>query len=139
MSAIRLGSAALAFAGLLLAPAPCDAQAPRRQRDLITREEILASAQSTQDLYQAIRSLRPHFLAGPRGARTVRSATVSTPVVYVDGSRQSDIGMLRIIKASDVAEVKFVAPTDAGTEFGIGHDAGAILVKMWKAPQPTPP
>src|SRR5688500_20127307 len=50
---------------------PAAAEAQKKDRNLITREEIITSAQKDGDLYQAIRSLRAHFLNKPRGQRSM--------------------------------------------------------------------
>src|SRR5947209_3929012 len=59
----------LGIAALPLGPLAANAQ--KKQRDLITREEILASAKKDQDLFAAIKSLRPRFLDPPRGVHSL--------------------------------------------------------------------
>src|SRR6476646_4674811 len=52
---------------------------PKPQRDVLSRDEILKSNAHQSDLLQAIRSLRPEFLAPPR-SRTTRRGTAVTPL-----------------------------------------------------------
>lgn len=132
-----------------LAAAPGDAQAQRRDRDLITRDELVQSSQKNTDLYQAVRSLRSHFLQGPRGPRSINATppTVGSPnpgtlragetpkaVLYVNDARSGDIEMLRNIQTINVEEVRYLNPNAASMRFGQGHDGGAILVKLVTGP-----
>lgn len=132
-----------------MAMAPGDAEAQRRDRDLITREELVQSSQKSTDLYQAVRSLRSHFLQGPRGPRsinadpavtgsgstgTLRAGETPKAVLYVNGSRSGDAEMMRNIQTINVEEVRYLNPNTASMQFGQGHDGGAILVKLVAGP-----
>jgi len=132
MSSLRSGVALLPLLALGTLCLPEGLQAQKKQRDVITREEILSSAQVNQDLFLAIRSLRPHFLAPPRGVRTMGAAPPAPTVLYVDGSKQGDFSTLRMISAKDVEEVRYLDPSRAEEEYGIGHSGGAILVKLFR-------
>lgn len=118
------------FAGLVACrgSGPDTAPAPKTQRDLILREELLASARSDLDLYQAIRSLRPHFLAPAPGVR--RASSPSAIAVYLDGVRQAGVESLRSIGAGFVEEVRYLSPTASQNELGVTASGGAIMVKM---------
>lgn len=151
MRSALLGSlAALVVATTSLAVAPTHAEAQRRDRDLITRDELVQSSQKSTDLYQAVRSLRSHFLQGPRGPRSInadpprtgsgassgsmRSPETPKAVLYVNGSRSGDVEMLRNIQTINVEEVRYLNPNAAAMQFGQGHDGGAILVKLVSGP-----
>jgi hypothetical protein len=124
------------LAAIVMATAACKSMGPPgpppplRQRDLLTREEILSSPAQDGDLLQAIHSLRPNFLAVPRGVYSRTSPTSVPIVVYVDGIRQSDVGSLKSISASKVAQVKYLEPTAALNEFGSVAGGGAILITL---------
>lgn len=94
------------------------------------REEILSSTAQQGDLLQAIQSLRPQFLAAPRGVYRPSSPTAAPIAVYVDRVRQADLASLRSISASKVAEVRYLDPTSALNEFGPTAGGGALLVKL---------
>ncbi|HJU72186.1 MAG TPA: hypothetical protein VJ717_00460 [Gemmatimonadaceae bacterium] len=117
-------------AAALVATAPAEAQ--KRQRDRISREEILESAHRTYDLYQVVRSLRPRFLEPPPGVRSFgNSSAASTPVaVYVDGKRDIGIEALKLIDPQRVEEVRYFDPERANAEFGQIAANGAIVVKL---------
>jgi hypothetical protein len=104
---------------------------PQRQKDLLTREEILNSTAQQGDLLQAIHSLRPEFFAVPRGVYS-RSSPAATPIaVYIDRIRQSGVQSLRTISAIGVAEVRYLEPTAALSEFGPTAAGGALLIRMF--------
>lgn len=128
---LLLGVFGLAAAGSILLASP--AQGQKKSRDLITREEILNSPQSSSDLYSVIRSLRPHFLLPPRGVRSMGGGgRMSAPVFYLNGNRMGELAGLRQILAQDVFEVKYLDPSKAEDEFGVGANGGAVLVTLVK-------
>jgi hypothetical protein len=139
MTTSRLGFAALLLGGALVVLAPAESLAQKRQRDRITREEILKSAHSELDLFQVVRSLRPHFLAPPPGVRTLGGANAPAPVaVYVEGRRETGIDALRTIMALQVEEVRYLDATQAENEFGPRANGGAVLIKLYRAPKAAP-
>lgn len=138
-SVVRLAMTGLLAAATAVVFQPAEAEAQRRDRDVITREELVNSSQKNTDLYSAVRSLRSHMLQGPRGATrsiggansvTERSAQAPPAVLYINGSRSGDITMMRSIQTMHVEEVRYLSPNAAGNQFGTGHEGGAILVKL---------
>lgn len=142
--------ATVVLATTALALSPADAEGQRRDRDLITREELVQSSQKSTDLYHAVRSLRSHFLQGTRGPRSfnadpartgaevttgaARSREAPKAVLYVNGTRSGDIEMLRNIQTINVEEVRYMSPNAASVQYGQGHEGGAILVKLVSGP-----
>ena len=117
-----------------LVPGTAEGQkAPKRERDLIAREELVQASEKFSDLYQAIRSLRPHFLTSNRGERTLGNSgsAGAMPVIYVDGRQSGGPEFLKGISAKAVAEVRYLNPNKAGMEYGLGHEGGAIVLKMF--------
>jgi hypothetical protein len=129
-------------------PSPVAAQ--KKDRNLITREEILNSAQKDGDLYQAVRSLRPHFLAKPRGQRKmdverggpsgmqVGSSVAPEPLVFINGNRLGETSTLKTILAADVFEVRYLEPAKAQDEYGADANGGAVLVTLVKGIKDKP-
>ena len=142
MTMIRVGVTML-LAAASLAASPADSLAQKRQRDVITADEIQGSAVKTADLHRAIRSLRPHFLTPARGVRTLGNSVVEPLAVYVNGARQSGEDALRTIQAASIEEVRYLDPNKAGNEFGPKASGGALVVKLRKQvdaePPPPPP
>jgi len=130
MPTIRLTVSVFAGACLLLLPG--DLHGQKRQRDRITREEIMSSAHKDLDLYQVIRSLRPQFLSAPSGVRSLGGSNTPMIAVYVDGRRETGLDALKAIVPVDVEEVRYLDATRAGTEFGPSASSGAVIVKMCK-------
>jgi hypothetical protein len=131
MRIARMVLPALALGGVALLLVPDTAEAQRRQRDVITKEEIAASAHRELDLYQVVRSLRPHFLTRPRGNRSMGGAMPGFPILYVNGNRQAELeNGLKVIAPDDVEEVRYLEPARAQDQFGIDHSGGAVLVTL---------
>lgn len=125
---------------------------PKKERNRISREELVQAAERYSILYDAIRNLRPHFLqVNARGVRTtgigssgagagsIPAAGVggsyaqdAKATVYVDGTRSGDPDILKNINTSAVAEVRYLTPTEAENELGPRNEGGAILVKLAK-------
>lgn len=118
-----------ALATGLMMIAPADAAAQKKSRDKLTREEIMASAQKDQDLFQAIRRLKPHFLQGPRGARSMGGGMQYPLVIYVNGVK-ADGEVLQTTRASDVEEVRYLEPARSQNEYGINANGGALQIKL---------
>ncbi len=127
MNPVRTTLMAVTFAAL--SGSVIELEAQKRQRDLITRAELAAIDRQGLDVYQAIRSLRPHFLAPPRGNRNMRGESI-TATLYVNGNRQGDVESLKMMMAANVEEVRYLDPTKATEEYGMSHGAGALLVKL---------
>jgi hypothetical protein len=124
----------LAGAGMLLSPSRSAAQ--KKQRDLLTRAEIQASAKRDDNLYSALRVLRPHFLETSPGQVSFGRSPIMYPVAYIDGRPEPSVDGLHTIKASDVEEVRYLDPAHAAIEYGPSASGGAVVVKMHK-PSPA--
>ena len=116
---------------MLLSPSRTAAQ--KKQRDLLTRAEIQASAKRDDDLYSALRVLRPHFLETAPGQVSFGASPVMHPVAYIDGRPEPSVDGLHTIKASDVEEVRYLDPAHAAVDYGPSASGGAVVVKLHKA------
>jgi hypothetical protein len=147
----------LAATVILLPAAALGQDKPKRDRDVISRQELVEADAKFPDLSHAISRLRPHFLAPSRGVRTMgidapactessrtgRQCAMSeggyTPpkvVVYVDGTKSGDPDVLQGFRTIDVEEVRYLNPNKAASEYGLGHEGGAILVKRYVSTKP---
>lgn len=158
MTARLIGWFALGGIVLLASTAQAQDKKIKRERNRISREELVETAERFPDLYDAIRSLRAHFMApNNRGTRTTgvgeRSAGSSSSsggsygsggsnaagavaVVYLDGRRSGDPDAIKGLKTLDIEEVRYLTPNEAGQEYGLGHEGGAILIKTWQEKRP---
>lgn len=137
-------------------------EAQKKDRDLITREELVQAANRSPDLLLAVRSLRSHMVDTTRGSsRGVRSMDVAapgrtstgaaasmgatrntaapTPTLYVDGQKIGHLTLMKDILTIEVEEVKYLNPNRAANDLGLGHEGGAIMVKMYRPPAAPPP
>ena len=132
---LRLAAVALALALSLSGCASSGASStgaadtsPASSRDRLTPEDF--ATQPDQTLFQAIRRLRNHWLR-PRGAGTSITQNAAEIVVYVDGQRSpGGVEDLRRIGVRNVAGVEYLNASKATTRFGVGHNAGAIMVTI---------
>lgn len=98
-------------------------------RATITRSE-LESMEGVTAL-DAIRRLRPEFLRSRR-AELARQALV-LPVVYLDGTKLGELGLLESIHLRSVLEIQYFSPTEASMRWGLGHEGGVIHVMLRRA------
>ena len=91
----------------------------RRNPDRIDLPELATVAEV--DVLTAVRRLRPVWLrTSPRG---------DLPQVILDGNPLAGgPEVLEDIRASDVARLEYMSPSDATTLYGTGYPAGAIIV-----------
>ena len=124
----RLGILASMTAVLVLASCArprTDAPGGIRASDVLTIDEI-EKAQS-QNVYDAVRRLRPAFLAS-RGPTTLLQRQERQVVVYLDGRGYGDVESLRTITTDGIFEVRFLSPNQAQQRWGMNHAAGVIHV-----------
>ena len=98
---------------------------PRPERNLITAEEI--AVVSVSNLYDAIRQLRPQWMSTTNPS-TLRMDAEGTIVVYMDRIRFGDPEQLRAFPPSLAVSIRYLDPSEATAEFGVGHLKGAIVV-----------
>lgn len=114
----------LAVVGLTLLAAACASggssgeSGPRRDRNLITSEELIQVAE-VATAFDAIRRLRPNWLRG-RGTSSAK--------VFIDGVQMGDTGVLRNYRVDVIRECRFIPHADATLRFGTGYGGGVIEV-----------
>jgi hypothetical protein len=116
-------SAALVFAAACATKGAATENAPRRDRSVITQEEI--DGTTANDAYGIVRALRPAWLL----PKTVGSRQQSVQV-YVEGNKAGTTTALQQYNKNQVSAMKFLTGDEATTRFGTGNGAGAILVTL---------
>ena len=92
----------------------------------ITYEQL--QEDPSADLDTLVQRLRPRWL---RSRGTDSFAGPTAPAVFVDGIEQPGrTNALRLIRASDVQEVRYLSASDAAIRFGTDMISGAILVTL---------
>jgi hypothetical protein len=117
---------------LACAPAssPSGTAAPRRTTTVLAAEEIRAVNADVGTVWDAIARLRPTWLT--RTTTSFDPPSTEFPVVFVDGRRHGELESLRTIAASQIDDVRFYSPAEAG-KFGLqGGLSGVIEVSMKK-------
>lgn len=155
-SCIRL--VALAVVALVATASSASAQGAQSARDstpakqehsskyvLVTADLVRVKA---DNLYDAVRKLRPNFLQSRRGPTTFTrlsssgpgqapsSSTATLPassepqpiMVYVDGSRADGVENLKNFSPDQVKEVRFIPGPEAAVRYGTDHAGGVLLV-----------
>jgi len=111
----------------------------RRDRNVITRDELADPSLSGRNVLEVVRLLRPQFLT-VRGTHTVQdTATARRGVVdqdagkvhaSIDGTRIVSVQELAGVTASTVVEIRFLTPSQAMQRFGgAAREGPVILVK----------
>ena len=118
---------------------PSSRSAGRRDRDVITRDELADPAVSGRNVLEVVRSLRPHFLTVRGGHALQDTSTARKGVVdleagkvhaSIDGNKIISIEELSGITAGSVLEIRFLSPSQAMQRFGgTAREGPVILVK----------
>ena len=104
--------------------------APVRDRNLLTREEILRGEYQTA--YDAVLARRRTWLIQRADGETTKL------VVYLDDMRLGGAEELRAIAVARISEIKYFDGTAAYARWGFGHDGGVVQV-ISMAPTTTRP
>ena len=100
--------------------------ASRGSSDLLTAAEM--ESWGAEDLRAVIQRMRPQWLQARKAMNL--SGTLPTSVV-VDGLIQSGgVEVLRLYRAGNVQEVRWVDASDATTLYGLSMMSGAIVVVL---------
>lgn len=96
----------------------------RRDRDVITREEIAASPEHSA--LNLIRTLRPGMLVD-RGKTSIAHQDPGI-VVFLNGQRYGDLSSLDALEVNSIQEIRFLSAAEAQQRYGMGYPQGVILV-----------
>jgi len=104
-------------------PAPA-AHRAHRDRNLLTPEDW--AGRSEDNAYALIRTLRPAWLRGARGATS--NGEQAGVVIYRDGAKLGGESELRGIATVQIREIRYFDAIAATQRFGVDHSAGAIVI-----------
>jgi hypothetical protein len=121
-----LSTGILLLTGLMLGAGPAGAQ--KRQRDLITREEIV-KLDGAQTAYDVVRRIHPEWLR-VTGVRSLSSGSGGVQV-YLNERKEGSAAALRNIDVGAIGEIQHLDGPEAEARFGQNHTAGAILVILF--------
>lgn len=110
------------------------AAAQRRNRNVISREEIVQSR--AQNVYNLIESIRPMWRSR---MSTVSNRGMSLDVlVYVDRAPLRGLNELKQLSVANVQNVEYLDPGKTRFRFGTATSSGAVVVNTIQAPAPAP-
>ena len=127
MQTSRLAPVALSVVLLLAScsPAPPESLSPRPDRTVITRADF--AGHQFETAYDAVYAIRRNWLANREVDDTFSKA--SERQVYLDNARMGGLEKLREIRASEVVSITYIDGIQAHARWGMGHDAGVLLIK----------
>ena len=91
--------------------------------DVLTGEQLAETQQ--ENVYEALRQLRPRWLRARGGGGATRTVTVS---VYMGAQRMGNVDFLRSLDAQGIREIRFYTSSEATTRFGTDNVGGAIVI-----------
>lgn len=117
--------ARLATLGLILVAAACASGGGGAGGGGSTDRYLLTSADltpyATLNVYETVRRLRRFWLQGSGGR---------SPRVFVNNQEMGGAPSLEEYRTDQVAEIRFIQPTDAMTQFGPDYAGGVIQVTL---------
>ncbi|HEX2191364.1 MAG TPA: hypothetical protein VHG51_20805 [Longimicrobiaceae bacterium] len=122
---------ALALCAACASGRGADGAAPRTDRNLITREQIVEHGY--RNAHEAVSALRPAWMV-PRGTDSFVGPT--EVLVYQDGSRVGGVGALRWIPTTDIRFIRYYDGVAATARWGLDHGQGVIFVSSSEARAP---
>jgi hypothetical protein len=117
----------------------------RRQRDVISKEELSAPAVRSQSVYEVVRTLRPHFLndrgshgipysgSGGTDADKVREAVnpaAGRVHVSIDNGTLVSLDELKSLHANGVVEIRYLSAAAAMQKFGTKAMEGPVILVL---------
>ena len=123
----------LVLLGVFALATPAGAQKGRGDRSKLTQVEITEAGTSIMTAREAVRILRPQWLA-PAMGRKASSDVIGAGggsqvvVVYIDDIRQPDVESLATVPSSRILELKYLDQNRAVLLRGPGHESGVIEV-----------
>jgi hypothetical protein len=121
----RLSVSALALLLLACASDPNTRGSTRRDRNLISLEEIQDYPITTA--HDLVGRLRPTWLRN-RGPTSISGGSPTLPLVYVDEVHSGGLDALYRISTQIIREIRFINGRDATTKWGLDHGGGVIMV-----------
>jgi len=117
--------------------------APRRQRDVITKEELQDPAIRSQSVFEVVQLLRPQYLndrgshgipySGTGGTDADKARLVVDPGtgrvhVSIDNGKIVSLDELKGLHANSVIEIRFLSPAAAMQKFGGAALEGPVIL-----------
>jgi len=115
--------------GELTAVSPTPAGRPRKNLDIISREELRDPTIAGADAMTAIRQLRPAFFR-TRGPQSFSNPTAGMVQISQDYGPLRPVGELSSVDTRSLVEVRYLNANDAQNRFGINANGGPVIVVL---------
>ena len=99
----------------------------RRNANVITREELADPSLSGASGLDAVRRLRPTFLAS-RGAISLRDPNAGTVKVSLDGGTLGPLEDLDRIRTNEIRAIRYLSASDATQRFGVSAGGSPVIL-----------
>ena len=100
---------------------------PRRNANVITRDELADPTLSGSSGLDAVRRLRPTFLTR-RGATSLRDPEAGVVKVSIDGHSLSPLSDLEQIRTSEIRSIIYLSASDATQRFGVASNGSPVIL-----------
>lgn len=97
-----------------------------RDSDVITAQELEDPSVRGDNALDAVRRLRPRFLAS-RGRQTINAGS-GTLLVSTNGGPLRGLSDLSRLRSHEVAEIRYLSPSDAAQRFGTAAGSSPVLL-----------
>ena len=98
-----------------------------RGSDVITATELASATVSSGDALEAVRRLRPRFLA-TRGSGSIRAAGAGSVHVSLDGGPLQGVSFLSRMRPGEIAEIRYLSASQAAQQFGTNAGTGGVML-----------
>lgn len=99
----------------------------RRIANVITRDELADPSLSGSTGLEAVRRLRPTFLAN-RGAISVRDPQAGSVRVSIDGGTIGPLEDLDRIRTNEIRSIRYLSASDATQRFGVAANGSPVIL-----------
>lgn len=99
----------------------------RRIANVITRDELADPSLSGSTGLDAVRRLRPTFLAN-RGAISLRDPNAGAVKVSIDGGTVGPLDDLDRIRTQEIRSIRYLNASDATQRFGVAANGSPVIL-----------
>jgi len=100
---------------------------PRRNANVITRDELVDPALQGATALDAVRRLRPNFLAN-HGAVSLTNPGATALKVSMDGINLGPLDDLDRVRTNEIRSIRYLTASDATQRFGITSGGAPVII-----------
>ena len=100
---------------------------PRRNANVITRDELSDPSLSGSTGLEAVRRLRPTFLTN-RGAISLRDPNAGVVKVSIDGGTVGPLDDLDRVRTQEIRSIRYLSASDATQRFGVAANGSPVIL-----------